>query len=242
MTRLRSLSLVQLFPIRLFVLFVVAFALSNGCTFADIMTPPGLVPGDRFRVVFVTSTTRDATSANIADYDAFVTSSAIAGNLMVYNGVSVTWQVIGSTPDVTAISRLPLTSSALYLNGGLSLVAASGADLWDGSLVRGIYKDEFNSPNNVGGEVWTGTRFDGIQNRGLGDSSLLANTGNAGSINGTWIDTGSAPTNNLYRFYAVSSELTVTSVPEPSSLAVLLLGSFLAITLQNRRKRKLIPS
>ena len=82
---------------------------------ADIITPAGLNPGDQFRIVFVTSEIRDATSSNIADYDAFVQTAANAGGQDTYNGNPVTWRVIGSTATVSAISRLPLTSPALFL-------------------------------------------------------------------------------------------------------------------------------
>ena len=43
---------------------------------APIIVPTGLNPGDTYRLVFVTSTGRDGTSSNIADYNAFVTASA----------------------------------------------------------------------------------------------------------------------------------------------------------------------
>jgi hypothetical protein len=40
---------------------------------ADIVTvPPGLAPGDTYRLVFVTADTITAASGNIADYNAFV--------------------------------------------------------------------------------------------------------------------------------------------------------------------------
>src|SRR5262245_60905872 len=39
---------------------------------ADVITPPGLNPGDQFRIVFVTNTLTPATSSIIGDYDAIV--------------------------------------------------------------------------------------------------------------------------------------------------------------------------
>src|SRR5262249_43675213 len=51
---------------------------------ADIMTPSTLNPGDQFRVIFVSSGTRDATSSTIADYDTFITNLANAAGL-TYN-------------------------------------------------------------------------------------------------------------------------------------------------------------
>ena len=55
--------------------------------------------GDQYRLVFVTSTTYDAISANIADYNAFVNAAADSSTLP---GVpDVTWFVIGSTATVS---------------------------------------------------------------------------------------------------------------------------------------------
>ena len=42
------------------------------------LIPAGLGPGDQFRLLFVSSTTRDATSSDIADYDAHLQSAAAA--------------------------------------------------------------------------------------------------------------------------------------------------------------------
>ena len=45
--------------------------------YADpIIVPPGLNPGDKYRLVFVTSTTTDATSPDISYYNSFVTNVA----------------------------------------------------------------------------------------------------------------------------------------------------------------------
>ena len=41
-----------------------------------ISVPPGLEPGDQYRLAFVTSTTMVATSTDIATYNDFVTASA----------------------------------------------------------------------------------------------------------------------------------------------------------------------
>ena len=43
-----------------------------------LTVPPGLKPGDKYRLVFVTSATRDAKSENIGDYNTFVSGVAAA--------------------------------------------------------------------------------------------------------------------------------------------------------------------
>ena len=67
---------------------------------APITVPTGLNPGDQYRLAFVTSTTRDATSSNIADYNAFVT--AAANSVPQFVALGTTWHAIGSTAAVAA--------------------------------------------------------------------------------------------------------------------------------------------
>jgi len=56
---------------------------------ADIPIPTGLVPGDQFQLVFVTSNTTTAVSTDINYYNAFVNSDAntVAGSLVAGLGI-----------------------------------------------------------------------------------------------------------------------------------------------------------
>ncbi|MFM7786866.1 MAG: PEP-CTERM sorting domain-containing protein, partial [Microcystis panniformis] len=75
---------------------------------ALVVVPPGLNPGDQYRLVFVTSGTRNATSSNINDYNTFVTNqvtgSALATQLTTagFNLGTITWKAIGSTSATSA--------------------------------------------------------------------------------------------------------------------------------------------
>ena len=60
-----------------------------------ITVPSDLNPGDPYRLAFVTSTTRDATSTNIADYNNFV--SGVANGVTQLAALGTTWKAIGST-------------------------------------------------------------------------------------------------------------------------------------------------
>ena len=62
--------------------------------------PPGLNPGDQYRLAFVTSTTRDATSTDIADYNTFVLG--VANSSAALAALSTTWKAIGSTATADA--------------------------------------------------------------------------------------------------------------------------------------------
>jgi hypothetical protein len=67
---------------------------------SPITAPTGLNDGDTYRVAFVTSTTRDALSQNIADYNAFVT--AVANTQAELFDLGTTWTAITSTSTVGA--------------------------------------------------------------------------------------------------------------------------------------------
>ena len=76
--------------------FAAVLVLSASAAHADPITvPTDLNPGDEYRLAFVTSTTRDATSTNIADYNAFVTT--VAESVPELLALNTTWTAFGST-------------------------------------------------------------------------------------------------------------------------------------------------
>ena len=201
---------------------------------ALVVVPPGLAPGTQYRLVFVTSGTRDATSSNINDYNTFVTNqvtgSALATELTNagFNLGTITWKAIGSTSSVDARDNTGTNPSStgvpIYLIDG-NRVANNNGDLWDGSIQTAINRTQ--SDTVLSTRVWTGTDTSGVPafcSFGSGSGA----TGDAGSTGLGWIfsdpcvdadDDGVRP---LYSLYAMSSLLTVTTpavtVPEPSSL------------------------
>ena len=68
------------------------------------VVPVNILIGDEFRLLFVTSGARDATSSNIADYNAFVQDAAAAGHsgIQDYSGQ---FRALASTADVDAIDN-----------------------------------------------------------------------------------------------------------------------------------------
>lgn len=142
---------------------------------ADIIHPGSLNNGDKYRYAFVTSTTRDATSSNIADYDAHVQAAIMAADPTVLGAIS--WRAWGSTSTVNAIDHLSTTTAGtwdgsdvpIYLINSSNLVASSFADLTDGSLSYPILTDESGTVTGPGvPTVWTGTDAAGIKDSGLG--------------------------------------------------------------------------
>jgi len=181
-----------------------------------ITTPAGLLPGETFRIVFVTDGTMAATSTNIADYNSFVNGMSGADGA-TYDGVTVTWSAIASTAMESASANIGSIDTPIYLSNGTLVSAAS--DLWSGSLTNPINTDLAGTTFASGTTVFTGaTASGGIASIPLGSS--FAEVGDVNSTTSNWISYQNppAPGANADHFYAISGILTVDGVPEPSSL------------------------
>lgn len=216
---------------------------------APITIPAGLNPGDQYRLAFVTSTTRDALSSDIADYNAFVT--AAANSQAALAALGTTWMAIASTTTVDARDNTGTNPSStgfpIYLLDPASTkIADNNADLWDGSIYAALNVSETGSAPGGGTiGVWTGTEpmGTGLSQYEL-DGVLGAQLGLASTQDTRWIAVGTATSQSHlpYHIYGLSAVLTVTAVPEPGALGVLALG-LVGLGLARRRKRTvLLPS
>ena len=196
----------------------------SGVACADLFLPAGLNPGDKYRIVFVTSGMRDANATGLFPYNSFVDDAANAIGTLT-EPLNATWKAIASTASKSAIDNTDTDPSAagvpVFLVDGTTQIATGNADLWDGSIAAAINKDEFGS--FAGGEfVWTGTNSSGtVDFSGLG-GPLGATVGYSGhSAGGLWVDFSflGPDTSSSQRFYGISSELT--AVPEPGVFAYL---------------------
>ncbi len=149
------------------------------------LNPAGSRAGDKFRLLFATSTTRNAVPTNIDVYNQFVQARAAAGHPAI-QGHSSEFRVVGSSRTVDARVNARLRSSddvvapVYWLNGprisrDYSNTAGQGfwSSAWENSLSSSHVRDErgrsfgngTNQFNLAAPLVWTGTNTDGTKAR-----------------------------------------------------------------------------
>jgi hypothetical protein len=206
------------------VLAAAIFFVAENAWAQSIHRPLGLEPGDHFRLLFVSEGTRDATSAVIGDYNAFVSSEALLPSSLVRD-LEAQWFAIASTADVSAIENTGTdpspTGVPIYLVDGVTRVADNYDHWWDGE--SNGFDWLLNPPNltqngaaplNGVNNVWTGTSFFGEPGGfggplGAGDFATLGASvaGNGRHINNANVQ----PATNNKSLYALSSVLTAVS-------------------------------
>ena len=166
------------------------------------LTPTGLAVGDQFRLLFLSSTKRDATATDIATYNTFIQTRAAAGHTDI-QAYSAGFRVVGCTAatDARDNTETTYTSTAkgvpiYWLNGAKA--ADEYEDFYDGS-----WDDEANDKNESGTDAhdtsqtanwpWTGCNHDGTElrqfagtvSRGLGTNLADARVGrpNSSTVN-----------------------------------------------------------
>lgn len=217
--------------------FFLLFCASAGLAAATVFTvPPGLNPGDPYRLTFITSNTRNATSTNIADYNTFVNDAANAPGsyLEPLGGV---WKAIASTAAVTALTNIggPNGTPIYRLDG--TLVANGTADLFDGSILAAIFTTELDAPSY--GSAWTGTQADGTQYGVVFPlGSDLPGMGVSYITDDRWIGYTRGDPLDLRPLYGISDVLYAPGTPEPQSVVLFLSGGFALIFAARRSARQ----
>ena len=119
-----------------------------------------LKPGDSFRLLFVTSDTRDATSGQIGDYNSFVQSAAARNDLLKNFGSR--FRALASTSGVHAIDNSGATGTGVpiyWLEGAKA--SDTYTDFFDGSWDSRAGVDENGKALPGDTLIVTGTHNDG---------------------------------------------------------------------------------
>ncbi len=212
------------------------FAIAPLAASAAIITvPTDLNVGDQYRLAFVTSTTRDATSTDIADYNAFVT--ALATGVTELNGLGTSWKAIGSTATVDARDNTgtnPSSTGVPVYRLDDTRLADNNADLWDEVLFAPLNTDELGTITTELW-VWTGTYYDGFaaDPDELGSGSPIRGRSDLADA---WMEVISGTPETARPLYAMSDVLTV--VPEPNTMFLLCVGATAVVGWQLRRRRR----
>lgn len=187
--------------------------------------------GDSYRFAFVTSTDSYPQSANIETYNLEMQNLAGTSSL---NLGGATWKVIGSTTTVNARDNTSTNPNvngpghAIFLLDGSTVVAASYAELWSGTIRHPINIMETGDLFNRTPWPYTGTRTDGTRRSGAGsDRSPFGAGGGIGqgtlTNNAHWVWRTNTSNTNLLPYYALSEPLAVvelTAAAPPSLLAI----------------------
>ena len=142
------------------------------------LIPDGLGEGDQFRLLFVTSGSRNAASGNIDHYNTFVQNSANGTGVdATIRGMSAEFRAVASTASVHARDNTATTGTGVpiyWLDGDMA--ADDYADFYDDSW------DSLQGKTQVGGDltdvlVWTGSNADGTRESGNELGSARPNSG-----------------------------------------------------------------
>ena len=207
------------------------------------LKPSGLSGGDKFRILFITSTRRNAVPTAIADYNSFVQGRAAVGHANIQN-YSSGFTAVGSTEDVDARDNTSTTYTSsdkgvpiYWLDG--NKVVDDYEDFYDGDWDEEVtLKNEFGTTFTATGatRVWTGSNSDGTEIISFGVSVALGtNSPRLGTPNNTTSGAGPLSGNgingakgDLHRLYALSGVFVVatTTVPgAPTGLSATANGS-----------------
>ena len=214
------------------------------------LTPPGLVADEEFRLLFLSSTTRDGSSSVIEDYNKFISDLAAGGHDDI-QAYSSGFRAVGCTADVNARGNTTTTYTStekgvpVYWLGGAK-AADDYEDFYDGS-----WDDEVNDKDESGANgpdtsqfanhPFTGCDDDGREAFNSTISAALGNPtgfvrvgspgGNTGPISGTFnpSSTGTRPFYGLSEtFRVVSTDATLSdlAIEDNTDAAITLTPAF----------------
>ena len=219
------------------------------------LKPTGLTTGDTFRLLFLSSTKRDASSTDIADYNTFIQTAAAAGHTAIQE-YSSSFTAVGCTSSTDARDNTDTTGTGvpIYWLAG-DKVADDYEDFYDGDWDNESDSHDRNE-NSSNGTItsisanypWTGCGHDGTEGfnagvipRSLGNDEVRlgapGNSSSAGPINGHTAGTASSTRpmyglSPVFKVVAASSDATLSGLvlTDASSNAITLIPTFVATT------------
>ena len=193
------------------------------------LAPSGLAAGGTFRLLFVSSGTRDATSTDIGDYNTFVQNAAAAGHTDIQD-YSAGFHAVASTADVDARGNTDTLYTEddkgppIYWLGGAQL-ADDYEDLYDGKWdEEETGRDEAGDSVTYGSydfsdnKIWTGSGQDGTESAALG-----TDTPETGLLNFPFINVygplfgAQEAKGSLYPLYGLSEVFQIVAVATMNS-------------------------
>ena len=194
------------------------------------LIPTGLGPGDSFRLLFIGTTTRNASSSDIDVYNSFVQDLVAMSGHADIKAFSGTFRMLGSTETVDTRDNTGTTGTGvpIYWLGGAK-VADDYADFYDGGWdEEATGARESGDSVTIGNtwKIWTGSAHDGTEAmstiNNVTTSRALGNSGNQwvmqGSPNGSDSDHGpiesdTAGRNTTNGVYGLSGVFTASNQP-----------------------------
>ena len=204
------------------------------------LKPSAISAGGKFRLLIVTSTTRNPTSTTIGDYDTHVQNAVAAGHTNI-RSYSSSFKVLGSTAAVDARDNTSTTYTntdkgvpIYWLNG--DKVADDYEDFYDGSWDSTTPRNE--SGNNVTGviRVFTGSDNDGTDNTNpLGHATNVMRGDPKISTDGLQTSLGTPQTAGPYYglsgVFQVAAGVTLPAITIAAKAATVLEGEAAVFTL-----------
>ena len=188
------------------------------------LIPSGLGVGDEFRLLFVSSTTRNATPTGISTYNTWIQNQAAAGHTDIQD-YSDTFRVVGCTAAVDARdnTRTTYTSS----DKGLRIYWLNGNNLADDyeDFYDGDWDDQANPKTEAGSStsattMWTGCDEDGTESftssgisRALGKEFVAQGVLNHASLGPVGDSALNGGKNGSRPFYGLSAVFRVVPAP-----------------------------
>ncbi len=225
--RFRALAAGALVVALLALLAPPAQANSPGCSRADgqyqahenwALTPSNLNEGDKFRLLFASSTTRDARAATNGVYDAFVEARAKAGHSAITDGCAGKFTALISTQGWSArqntATRSSDTDASIWWLAGQK-VADDYADFYDGSWDSRNHKNEYGTRTSHD-RVWTGSLNNGSVHPTQRAGLAIGNTRLARLGSGSPLSSDARSSAQEHRIFGLSPIFTVVKDPRLS--------------------------